>query len=117
MFTLGLLLSGVLSLGLADQGTGVEEIRARLEEVEQLGVQAQRLAEAGQLAQAIPLVERQLELQRQLLGPKRSEVARSLNQLGSLYYSLGDLSTAQKWLAWISTDRSGPNARGIGARF
>ncbi|WP_051382754.1 CHAT domain-containing tetratricopeptide repeat protein [Gloeobacter kilaueensis] len=57
--------------------------------------QSIRLQEMGQYGQAQPLSERALAIREKVLGPEHPEVAQSLNDLASLYYSQGNYAGAE----------------------
>jgi tetratricopeptide (TPR) repeat protein len=52
----------------------------------------------GRYAEAEPLLVRAREIYEAALGPGHPSTATSLNNLGSLYYALGDYKQCEFWL-------------------
>ncbi len=71
---------------------------ARLAEAQKAFDEGQRLKEARQYAEALPLVERALELREAVLGKKHSDVARCLYLLGDVYRQQRDYPRAEFFL-------------------
>src|SRR5690242_3348454 len=68
---------------------------ARLVEAQKAFDEGQRLQEAGQYVEAVPLVERALKLRKAVLGENHPDFAASLNSLANLYYDQGNYTQAE----------------------
>jgi CHAT domain-containing protein len=68
---------------------------SRLVEAKELYEEGRRLREAGKYAEAVPLVERALELREAALGGTHPEVAASLNLLGDVHQLRGSHAQAE----------------------
>src|SRR5882672_412850 len=64
----------------------------------ELGEQVTQLYEAGRYAQAIPLAQMSLQLKEEVLGPRHPDVATSLNNLATLYHTMGSYEKAEPLL-------------------
>jgi CHAT domain-containing protein/Tfp pilus assembly protein PilF len=79
----------------------VEELRATtdddraLQEARKLLQTASKLRGAGKYNEALPLIERGLEIRERLLGPEHRDVANALNNLGILYAIKGEYAKAE----------------------
>jgi tetratricopeptide (TPR) repeat protein len=79
---------GVLWAGAAG-GEGTPQ-----EEANRLNQKAVELYQAGRYQEALPLQQRALELNEQVLGPEHPGIATSLNNLAGLYQAMGAFDQA-----------------------
>lgn len=70
--------------------------KVRLEEAQDTLEKGRALTRAGKYAEAVPLVERALELREAALGARHPEVAGCLTLLGELHILRGDLEGAER---------------------
>jgi CHAT domain-containing protein len=79
----------------------VVELRAatendrQLQEARKLSAESLRLYRAGKYDEALPLVERALEIRGKVLGTEHPEVAQTLNNLAGIYKDKGDFAKAE----------------------
>jgi CHAT domain-containing protein/Tfp pilus assembly protein PilF len=69
--------------------------RRRLEEAEQLNLRVGHLLEQGKTQAALPLAQKALDIQKQVLGQRHPHYAASLNNLARLYESQGAYAQAE----------------------
>ena len=79
----------------------VEELRAATEsdralhEARKLYEDARRLERAGRYGEAIPLIERVVEIREKILGPDHQDLANAINRQGVLSFYKGDYTKAE----------------------
>src|SRR5687768_2003859 len=71
---------------------------ARLERAQESFDEGQQLQERGQYAEAVPHVERAMELREAVLGEAHPEVASCINLLGFLHRLMGEYARAEPLL-------------------
>ncbi|HKX30424.1 MAG TPA: tetratricopeptide repeat protein [Blastocatellia bacterium] len=82
----------------------IEALRAatenerELHEARLLYAQQIKLHDAGKYDEALPLIERALEIRTRLLGPDHRDVAKAINSLGLIYYDKGEYPKAEQLL-------------------
>jgi CHAT domain-containing protein len=69
--------------------------RAELEKAKQLYPEYLKLRNSGKYAQAVPLLKKQLEIRRRILGTQHPDYAASLNSLGLLHKIMADYGRAE----------------------
>jgi CHAT domain-containing protein/Tfp pilus assembly protein PilF len=69
--------------------------RGRLAEAGQLNERAGQLYQQGKPREALPLVQKALNLRKQVLGERHPDYAQSLNNLAGLYWAQGEYSKAE----------------------
>jgi tetratricopeptide (TPR) repeat protein len=79
----------------------IEELRAAtdddraLHEASILFQRASKLRDAGKYEEALPSIERSLEIRESVLGPEHRDVAETLNGLGALHWRRGEYAKAE----------------------
>ena len=80
---------------LAQSSPVVVSPSAQLEEAKKLEREATQLYQQGKYDEAIPLVQKILEIREKALGPDHPDVAASLNNLAELYRNQGNYAEAE----------------------
>ncbi|MCS6886198.1 MAG: tetratricopeptide repeat protein [Acidobacteriota bacterium] len=82
----------ILQTGL-DKDSETEKLK---KEAEQLNEQVIQLYKAGKYDEAIPLIQRAIEIRTTILGPEHPDTAYSINDLAELYSAKGNYEQAEK---------------------
>ncbi|HEY7157800.1 MAG TPA: CHAT domain-containing tetratricopeptide repeat protein, partial [Gemmataceae bacterium] len=69
--------------------------RGQLRQTAELRQQFGRLAGSGKYREAVPVVQQELKLRKELLGEKHPSYAASLNNLAAMHYEMGDYAKAE----------------------
>ena len=89
----------VVILGCAGAGRAGEAPRdASLVQAQKDLDEAKRIGKAGKPGEAVPLIERALQIREKALGPDRPEVAECLDRLGNMHLALGNYTQAEPLL-------------------
>jgi CHAT domain-containing protein/Tfp pilus assembly protein PilF len=86
--------AGRYEIGVAELRTATER-DSRLQEARKLSAESFRLYNAGRYDEALPLVERAVEIRRDELGPEHLDVAHSLRILAIIYRAKGETAKAK----------------------